>query len=286
MPDQPDHGDSTDFASLDNPNDPLCPKVSTYYRIKHYVDLTVMILTLPIIGSLILIFAALVKLTSKGPAFYTQIRCAKNGKPFKMYKIRSMIVDAEAGKGATWAKGKRDPRVTTIGRIMRRLHIDELPQIYNVWRGEMDVIGPRPERPEFVTKLKEQVPGYEYRMIVPPGMTGYAQLNWKADTGLEDVHRKLILDLEYIETVTFWFDMRILMGTAFQFFPSRFFGVWPLKLCGIYRTAETSPWADKIGILDDHQSVVLSGVKKQDDADKKNNTAENDSKSDSESVNG
>lgn len=257
-----DNFDQNDFSLLDDQNDPLCPKISTYYGIKHYVDLTVMILTLPIIGLIILFFAVLVKLTSKGPVFYTQVRCTKNGKPFKMYKIRSMIVNAEAGKGATWSRGY-DPRITTVGRIMRRLHVDELPQIYNVWRGEMDVIGPRPERPEFVKKLKEQVPGYEYRMLVPPGMTGYAQLNWKSDTGLEDVHRKLILDLEYIETVTFWFDMRILMGTALLFLPSRLFGFWPLKICGIYRAAETSPWADKIGILDEHQSVILSGVKKQ-----------------------
>lgn len=244
------------FSSADK----LCPKISKYYRIKHCIDLTVMILTLPVIGLLIIVFSIIVKLTSKGPVFYTQIRCGKDGKPFKMFKIRSMVVNAEVGKGATWSRG-HDPRVTTVGRIMRRLHIDELPQIYNVWRGEMDVIGPRPERPEFVDKLKNQVPGYENRMLVRPGMTGYAQLNWKADTGLEDVHRKLILDLEYIETVGFWFDMRLLLGTAFQFFPSRYFGVWPLKACGIYQTAENSPWAEKIGLLDDHASVVLSGIK-------------------------
>lgn len=232
---------------------PPKPEISKYYKIKRFFDLAVLILTLPVIGSIILLFMLLVKLTSKGPIFYTQIRCGKDGKPFKMFKIRSMIVDAEAGKGATWSRGY-DPRVTTVGRIMRKLHIDELPQIFNVLRGEMMVIGPRPERPEFIEKLNELVPGYEYRMLVQPGMTGYAQLNWRADHGLEDVHRKVILDLEYIETVTFWFDMRIVAGTAFQFIPTH---TWPLKMLGIYRRAEDSPWADKIGILDDHESVYL-----------------------------
>lgn len=224
---------------------PSPPRVSGYYRVKRYVDLAVMILTLPIIGSTILLFMLLVKLTSKGPVIYTQIRCGKDGKPFKMYKIRSMVLDAEKGKGATWSRGA-DPRITRVGRIMRKLHIDELPQIYNVWKGEMTVIGPRPERPEFIEALEEKVPGYRYRMLVPPGMTGYAQINWRADTGLEDVQRKLILDLEYIERVSFCFDMRILAGT-----------VLPPKVCGIARRAEDSPWADKIGILDDHESVIL-----------------------------
>ncbi len=122
----------------------------------------------------------------------------------------------------------------------------------------MTVIGPRPERPEFVEKLKHQVPGYEYRMLVLPGLTGYAQLNWQADTGLEDVHRKLILDLEYIETMTFCFDMRILAGTACQFFKSKYFDHLPLRLLGIYRNAANSPWADRIGLLNEHASVVLS----------------------------
>lgn len=234
----------------------LKPRVSKYFRVKWYVDVAVMILTLPIIGSTILLFMLLVKLTSKGPVLYTQMRCGKDGKPFKMYKIRSMIVDAEAQSGATWSKG-RDPRITAVGRFMRRLHIDELPQIYNVWRGEMMVIGPRPERPEFVEKLNEDVPGYEYRMLVLPGMTGFAQLNLPSDSGLEDVHKKLILDLEYIEHASFCLDMRILAGTAFKFVRFRYFDRLPLRLCGICRNAEDSPWAGKIGLLDDHESVHL-----------------------------
>ncbi|MGL4595292.1 MAG: sugar transferase [Thermoguttaceae bacterium] len=221
--------------------------VSKYYSIKWYVDFMVMIITLPVIGSTILFFMLLVRLTSKGPILYTQNRSGKDGKEFKMYKIRSMVIDAEAQSGAVWA-GKSDPRITWVGRIMRRVHIDELPQIYNVWKGEMTVIGPRPERPEIVEKLKIEIPGYEQRLQVPPGMTGYAQLNLPADNDLDDVRRKLALDFEYIETVTFWFDMRILAGTAFQFIRFRYFDKLPRILCGIYRNPNTSPWAEQVGL--------------------------------------
>ncbi len=229
-------------------NDSLAPpKVSRYYAVKWYVDVAVTILTSPIIVPTILIFMLLVKLTSKGPVIYTQTRVSKGGKPFKMYKIRSMTVDAESAKGAKWA-AKGDPRVLPVGRIMRKLHIDELPQIYNVLRGEMTVIGPRPERPEFVEKLSAEIPGYEYRTLVLPGLTGYAQLNQDSDTGLGDVRKKLALDLEYIEMVTFCFDMRILLGTALKFIRSKYFDRLPLRLCGICRNPEDSTWAERLGI--------------------------------------
>ena len=229
--------------------DDLKPQVSRYYCYKWYVDVAVSIITLPVIGTVILFFMFLTWLTSKGPVIYTQIRCGKDGKPFKMYKIRSMVADAEAKGQAVWA-GKRDPRVTAVGRVMRRLHIDELPQIVNVWRGEMTVIGPRPERPEMIEQLKQEIAGYEYRMLVLPGMTGYAQLNRPSDTDLRDVRKKLILDFEYIEQVTFWFDMRILLGTAFKFvrIKNKRYDCLPLKMCGVYREPQESPWADKIGV--------------------------------------
>jgi lipopolysaccharide/colanic/teichoic acid biosynthesis glycosyltransferase len=253
----PENSASAEILSEKTHPEIVPPAVSSYYRIKHIFDIAVVVITLPVIGTIILLFMLLVKLTSKGPIFYSQVRCSKGEKPFKMYKIRSMIVDAEK-HGIVWSKGTDiDPRITTVGRIMRRLHIDEMPQIWNVLRGEMDVIGPRPERPEFIKKLKEQIPYYEYRMLVRPGLTGYAQINWKADTGLEDVHRKVILDLEYIENANPWLDFRILLGTASQFLPARYFGKLPLRLCGIYRPAEQSPWADKVGLLDEHLSVHL-----------------------------
>ncbi|MDR3181623.1 MAG: sugar transferase [Planctomycetaceae bacterium] len=241
----------TDNRTLLFVNLNMQPKVSRYYRIKWYVDVAVSIITLPVIGSVILLFMLLTRLTSKGPVIYTQIRCSKDGKPFSMYKIRSMVVDAEAKTGAVWASvGKRDPRITAVGRIMRKLHIDELPQIVNVWRGEMTVIGPRPERPEFVEKLKTEIPCYEGRMTVLPGLTGYAQLNRPADTDLKDVRKKLILDLEYIEQASFCLDMRILLGTAFKFIRFRYFDRLPLRLCGICRDPENSPWAAEIGLED------------------------------------
>ena len=223
------------------------PKASGYFRIKWYIDVAVVILTSPIIVPMILLFMLLVKLTSKGSAIYSQTRLSKDDKPFKIYKIRSMTVDAEPVNRAKWT-ARQDSRITFIGRIMRPLHLDELPQIFNVLRGEMTVIGPRPERPEFVEKLSVEIPGYSYRTLVPPGLTGYAQLNLPSDTGLGDVRKKLAFDLEYIERTTFWFDMRLLLGTACMVFPKRFFGNWPNRLCGIYRKAEDSPWAETIGI--------------------------------------
>ncbi len=256
MNDENEKETKTEGQEKDIDIESLRPRVSKYFRVKWYVDVAVMILTLPIIGATILLFMLLTRLTSKGPVIYTQMRCGKDGKPFKMYKIRSMVVDAEAQSGVTWSKG-RDPRVTTVGRFMRRLHIDELPQIYNVWRGEMMVIGPRPERPEFIEKLNAEVPGYDYRMFVEPGMTGFAQLNLPSDSGLEDVHKKLILDFEYIEHASFWLDMRILAGTAFKFIRFKYFDRLPLRICGVCRNAEDSPWAEKIGLLDDHESVHL-----------------------------
>jgi lipopolysaccharide/colanic/teichoic acid biosynthesis glycosyltransferase len=238
--------------------DNLKPQVSKYYRYKWYVDIAVSIITLPIIGFVILFFMFLTWLTSKGPVIYTQMRSGKDGKPFKMYKIRSMVVDAEAQGQAVWA-GKRDPRITAVGRFMRRLHIDELPQIVNVWRGEMTVIGPRPERPEIIEQLKKESPGYEYRMLVLPGLTGYAQLNRPSDNDLRDVRKKLILDFEYIEGVSFWFDMRILLGTALKFvrIKNKRYDRIPLKIIGIYRDPHQSPWADIIGDEDFDDTTII-----------------------------
>ncbi|MDR1479523.1 MAG: sugar transferase [Planctomycetaceae bacterium] len=226
---------------------PPAPRISNYYRIKWFVDVLIVLLTSWFIVPTILLFVLLVRLTSRGPIFYTQMRCGLNGKPFEMIKIRSMIINAETGGKPKWSSGN-DPRVTTVGRIMRRLHIDELPQILHVLRGEMTVIGPRPERPEFVKKLRSEIPGYEHRLCVLPGITGYAQINWQADNGLEDVQRKLILDLEYIEDVTVWLDFRILLATIRV----------PRKLCGTYQTAENSRWSNVINLRNEHESVILS----------------------------
>jgi len=232
-------------------------QVPKYYQYKWYVDVAISILTLPVLGTVILLFMFLTWLTSKGPVIYTQIRCSKDGKPFKMYKIRSMYVDAETRSGPV-RPGDYDPRVTPIGGIMRRFHIDELTQIVNVWRGEMTVIGPRPERPEAAEIFKKEIPGYEYRMLVLPGLTGYAQLNRPPDWDVKGIRKKLILDLEYIERASFWFDMRILLGTALKLFRMKntYFGGLPLKMCGAYRDPQESPWADIIGCEEFDDSTI------------------------------
>jgi lipopolysaccharide/colanic/teichoic acid biosynthesis glycosyltransferase len=233
-------------------------QVPTYCRYKWYVDVFISILTLPILGAVMLLFMFLTKLTSKGPVIYTQIRCSKGGKPFKMYKIRSMAVDAESKDGAVWA-GKSDPRVTPVGKFMRKLHIDELPQIWNVWRGEMTVVGPRPERPEIIEQLKKEIPCYEKRMLVTPGLTGFAQLNRPSDTDVKDVRKKLILDLEYIERISFFFDVRILLGTAFKLIRinNKRFDNLPLRLFGVYSDPQESPWAEIIGCDEFDDSTII-----------------------------
>ena len=238
--------------------DDIKPRISKYYRYKWYVDVVISIVTLPVVCPLILLFMLLTRLTSKGPVIYTQTRCTKDGKLFKMYKIRSMVVDAEADGGAIWA-GKRDARITPLGKLMRKLHIDELPQVVNVWRGEMTVIGPRPERPEIGEQLRKEITGYENRMCVLPGMTGYAQLNRPPDTDLRDVRKKLILDFEYIERSSFWLDIRILLGTAFKFFriKNRRFDTLPLQMLGIYLDPHTSRWSDRIGDEDFDDSTII-----------------------------
>jgi lipopolysaccharide/colanic/teichoic acid biosynthesis glycosyltransferase len=157
--------------------------------------------------------AALVKLTSRGPAVYTQVRVGRNGRNFTMYKLRSMTHNCEAKSGIVWS-AKNDPRVTWVGRILRKTHVDELPQLFNILRGEMSLVGPRPERPELVTQLEQQLPGYRGRLAANPGLTGLAQVQLPPDTDLESVRQKLILDLHYARTATLWLDLRLVFATA------------------------------------------------------------------------
>lgn len=224
----------------------LQPEISRYFRIKRFVDFPCVFLIALILSPLILFFMLMVRLTSRGPVFYTQIRSGKDGEPFMMYKIRSMVLDAEPD-GAVWAMAD-DPRITKVGRVMRRLHIDELVQLYNVLRGEMALVGPRPERPEFVEMLKDRIPGYEYRLLVPPGMSGFSQLIYPGNTDLDDVRQKLVLDLEYVEDASFWLDMRMLAATFFQFLFIKLSRTVPLRFFGVYRTVEKSRWNGKIDL--------------------------------------
>jgi lipopolysaccharide/colanic/teichoic acid biosynthesis glycosyltransferase len=162
----------------------------------------------------VLLAAAVVKLTSRGPAFYTQTRVGQDGRLFAIYKLRTMIHNCESLTGPRWSI-PGDPRVTRVGRVLRLTHLDELPQLLNVLRGEMSLIGPRPERPEFVPELARALPGYWQRLTVRPGVTGLAQVQLPPDADLTSVRRKLAHDLYYIQQLSPWLDLRLLACTAF-----------------------------------------------------------------------
>jgi hypothetical protein len=151
-------------------------------------------------------------------------------------KIRTMRQDAEAGTGAVWTTSIRDPRITLLGRILRWTHLDELPQLWNVLRGDMVLVGPRPERPEFTGKLARAIPGYLDRLAVLPGITGLAQVNLPADSDLESVRRKLVLDFEYVRRASFSLDLRIVLCTCFRVLGIRSRRL--RRLCGLYRSPE------------------------------------------------
>jgi exopolysaccharide biosynthesis polyprenyl glycosylphosphotransferase len=177
--------------------------------------------TLDFLSSLIVILVGLpfwlltalaVKVESKGPIIYKQERLGKDGKPFTLYKFRSMYENAEQFTGPTWAD-RNDPRVTRVGRIIRKLHIDEIPQFLNVLKGDMSLVGPRPERPFFVNQLSEQIPLYRRRLKVKPGITGWAQVKHKYDENIEDVKIKLQYDLFYIENMSLRLDFKIILNT-------------------------------------------------------------------------
>ena len=161
---------------------------------------------------LMLLTALAVRLSSAGPILYRQKRVGMDGAPFTVLKFRSMSVDAEANTGAVWAL-KNDPRVTPVGRVIRKIRFDELPQLFNVLRGEMSIVGPRPERPEFVRTLSEQIPYYRHRHAVRPGITGWAQINHKYGDTIEDTITKLEYDLYYIKNMSFRLDAYIMFHT-------------------------------------------------------------------------
>jgi sugar transferase (PEP-CTERM system associated) len=173
------------------------------------IAMVVAAITLPVM----LLVAVLVKLSSPGPALFRQQRVGKNDVLFTLYKFRSMYRDAEATSGAVWAK-QDDPRITTVGRWLRRLRLDELPQLFNVLKGEMSMVGPRPERPEFVTELVQRIPYYRQRHCVKPGITGWAQINQKYGDTIEDTITKLEYDLYYIKNLAPALDAIIMFHTA------------------------------------------------------------------------
>jgi sugar transferase (PEP-CTERM system associated) len=178
---------------------------------KRLFDILASTLLLGLTAPLIVVFALLVKLDSKGPAFFRQRRVGLFGEGFDVIKLRSMRTDAEAG-GAQWAS-KDDPRVTRIGKFIRKVRIDELPQTWSVLKGQMSFVGPRPERPEFVADLEEQLPYYAERHMVKPGITGWAQINYPYGASIEDSRHKLEYDLYYAKNYTPFLDLLILLQT-------------------------------------------------------------------------
>jgi lipopolysaccharide/colanic/teichoic acid biosynthesis glycosyltransferase len=161
---------------------------------------------------LILVAAVLVRITSRGRVIYTQTRLGRQGKPFTMYKIRTMYENSELD-GPRWSP-PGDPRVTPVGWFLRWCHIDELPQLINVLRGEMSLIGPRPERPEIIVQLERVFPDYRRRLVVRPGVTGLAQVLQAPDTDVDMVRRKLLFDMHYLESWSLWLDFQILLATV------------------------------------------------------------------------
>jgi sugar transferase (PEP-CTERM system associated) len=179
---------------------------------KRLFDIAVSLVLVLFSAPIILLFAILVKLESKGPAFYKQERVGLFGQPYFINKLRSMRTDAEVEGKAVWAK-KNDSRVTRVGKFIRMVRIDELPQTWNVLKGEMSFVGPRPERPEFVTELESQLSYYAERHMVKPGITGWAQVNYPYGASIDDARHKLEYDLYYAKNYTPFLDILILLQT-------------------------------------------------------------------------
>jgi lipopolysaccharide/colanic/teichoic acid biosynthesis glycosyltransferase len=193
------------------------------------LNVTIAALALVILSPLLALIALAVRLTSKGPILYSQVRVGVDrryrstgrsdrrgydhgGELFKMYKFRSMRVDAEPDGRAVWAQPS-DPRTTPVGTMLRKARLDELPQLYNVLRGDMNIVGPRPERPTIFAEMRKSIPGYHQRQRVRPGITGWAQINQSYDSCLDDVRSKVRYDLEYVARQGMLEDIRIMSMT-------------------------------------------------------------------------
>jgi exopolysaccharide biosynthesis polyprenyl glycosylphosphotransferase len=179
---------------------------------KRLFDVVLGVIVLVIFAPVLLVAAAAVKLGDGGPVFYSQERVGRYGRRFRILKLRTMGVGAEAG-GAVWAAAG-DPRATRVGRVLRRTRLDELPQVLNILAGQMSFVGPRPERPEFVESLERQVPHYAWRHLARPGLTGWAQIRLGYAASVEEARRKLECDLYYLRRRSFLLDVLILLRTA------------------------------------------------------------------------
>jgi len=198
----------------------VTPRHKAYLPVKFAMEWLIALSLLIITAPLMLFMAVAVKLTSVGPAFYAQSRMGRDGRVYQMFKVRTMVHNAEKRTGPVWA-AKDDSRTTAVGRILRRTHLDELPQLFNVVRGDMGLIGPRPERPEIISRIEPSIPGYRLRLKVRPGITGLAQMLVSADDPgdrrLLGVRRKLAHDVYYVREVNFMLDLRIAICTPIYF---------------------------------------------------------------------
>lgn len=201
-------------TSTDSSCAPARPRHKWYIPIKTIIEWAVALVLFVSTMPLMLVLAALVRITSPGPAFYAQLRTGRNGQSFLMYKLRTMRHHCEAQTGPVWSL-PNDNRITRLGRILRKTHLDELPQFLNVLQGNMSLIGPRPERPELISTIEKTIPRFRERLAIRPGMTGLAQSQLPSDTGLHTVSRKLAYDLYYVREVNPWLDLRIVLATVF-----------------------------------------------------------------------
>ncbi len=193
------------------------PKYRSYVAVKVAAEWCMALLLLVLLAPMVGVLALIVKWTSPGPAFYSQVRLGYRGRPYRIFKLRTMTHNCEAVTGPVWSSGAGDPRVTRFGRLLRDTHLDELPQLWNVLRGEMSLVGPRPERPEIAVNLQRAMPRYPGRLLVRPGVTGLAQVELPPDVDLESVRRKLAYDLHYVREVSLVLDVRIVFATALYF---------------------------------------------------------------------
>jgi len=188
---------------------------NSYESIKPWLDMALALIILLITAPIIVLSLFLVRLNSRGRWIYLQERLGVGGKVFTIYKIRTMYEDSERHCGPSWCV-PGDPRITPVGWFLRWSHIDELPQLINVLKREMSLVGPRPERPEFLDQLERALPDYRRRLTVRPGMTGLAQVQQPPDTDLFSVRRKLTYDLWYVERMSLWLDFRVMLGTVLK----------------------------------------------------------------------
>jgi sugar transferase (PEP-CTERM system associated) len=221
--------------------------------VKRVVDTLLAVVGLCVSLPLMVCIAILTKLDSVGPVFFKQERVGENGKIFTLYKFRTMVADAEERSGPVWSQTS-DPRVTRLGRILRRTGMDEIPQLLNVLKGDMSFVGPRPERPHFVAELQKRIPYYPQRLVVKPGITGWAQVRYGYGATLEDAIEKLQYDLYYIKNMSIFLDLLIILSTVHKVLFAK------VAVEAVAEGGSSTPTPQTAGDPSDHTAVTKRGV--------------------------